>query len=600
VNSSLDSNDDTPYFEFYSKNYNSEKINTYEFILNLAKHFNHEGIEFEDLPIRYFIKGDEFLIIHVWFDGSLNEALDHHFDTFKKGEEMLYFPLNCLPVYYLKHPVIKNVRKLYYEYFRLKVDAKTKECHFVIFEWYHQISEPFRRDLEKICNSMNKVLLKHKLLFEPFKNNDDYFQHRIHSKVKSIPELTNYFMVTLFIDQINDIADVNQDDVSLFWNRSNKLIFDDNKIARSGQKHKIENIQIQNANLFLCRDKVTQESFKLLIQKLAEQMNSEVSLNWKQLNFINNKDMCKFLEKVRIHAPFKIEGFSNKFSFKKRSASEYTVDPLKIQNKNFRVYKVSVELFLWNSQLPKDNDIFANLIEDYEKYRKAYLLKIGQSFSLPRVVSISSFDQLQLFQALSVITNSDQFLNEIRTPVPEISKHLNVLFSRNVKEYIRKNKSIKQEHSIFSNSKDCVFHIEVERPETTYAYKTINSYKYLHKLISLLPSISRHLLQLYGISQKKKFYLEEIIAETIFFNQNKAFMDGYEQDPDSVEITERESEGKFNFYKYNKYLPLLKKNLARAKKMISVKNDALEEPLGFHQVSFWINFRNLRGRRSLI
>jgi hypothetical protein len=184
--------------------------------------------------------------------------------------------------------------------------------------------------------------------------------------------------------------------------------------------------------------------------------------------------------------------------------------------------------------------------------------------------------------------------------MPEISKHLNVLFSRNVKEYIRKNKSIKQEHSIFSNSKDCVFHIEVERPEATYAYKTINTYKYLHKLISLLPSISHHLLQLYCISPKKKFYLEEIIAETIFFNQNKAFMDGYEQDPDSVEIAERESEGKFDFYKYNKYLSLLKKNVARVKKMISVKNDALDGSLGIHQVSFWTNFRNLRGRRSLI
>jgi hypothetical protein len=204
----------------------------------------------------------------------------------------------------------------------------------------------------------------------------------------------------------------------------------------------------------------------------------------------------------------------NKFSFKKRSASEYIVDPLKIQNKNLRVYRVSFELFLWNSKLPKDNDIFANLIEDYEKYRKAYQLKIEQSFSLPRIISISSFDQLQLFQTLSVMTNSDQFSNEIRIPMQEISKHLNVLFSRNVIEYIRKNKSIKQEHSMFSNSKNSIFHIEVERPETTYAYKTINVYKYLCKLISLLPSISHHLLQLYSISPEKKFYLEEILAET--------------------------------------------------------------------------------------
>jgi hypothetical protein len=261
---------------------------------------------------------------------------------------------------------------------------------------------------------------------------------------------------------------------------------------------------------------------------------------------------------------------------------------------------VSVELFLWNSKLPKDNDIFANLIEDYEKYRKAYQLKIEQSFSLPRVISISSFDQLQLFQALSVMTNSDQFLNEIKMPMPEISKHLNVLFSQNVIEYILKHKSIKQEHSIFSNSKDCVFHIEVERPETTYAYKTINTYKYLGKLISLLPSISHHLLELYGISPEKKFYLEEIIAETVFFKQNKAFMDVYERDPNSVEVAERERESKFNFYRYNKYLPLLKKNVARVKKMVSVKNNALDGPLGIQQVNIWTIFRNLRGRRSLI
>jgi hypothetical protein len=108
-------------------------------------------------------------------------------------------------------------------------------------------------------------------------------------------------MITLFIDQIYDIRDLYQDDVSLFWSRSNKLMFDENKISRSYQKHKIKNIQIQNANLFLRRDKVTQKKFKLLTRKLAEQMDSEVSLNWKQLNFINNKDTCKFLEKARIH-----------------------------------------------------------------------------------------------------------------------------------------------------------------------------------------------------------------------------------------------------------------------------------------------------------
>jgi hypothetical protein len=249
--------------------------------------------------------------------------------------------------------------------------------------------------------------------------------------------------------------------------------------------------------LFLRRDNVTEENFKFLTHKLAEHMNSEVSLNWKQLNFFSNEDMCKFLEKVKIYAPFKIREISSKFLFKKKSAYEYTVNPLEDENKHLSVYRVSVELFLFNSKIPKDKNIFENLMEDYENYRKAYQLKIEQSYSLPRTLSMNSIYQLQLFQALSVMTNSDQFLNQVRIPMPDISKHLNVLFSRKVSEYIQKNKFITQEHSIFSNAKCSIFHIEVEKPERTYAYKTSKAYKYLHKLVPLLPSISHHLLHLY-------------------------------------------------------------------------------------------------------
>jgi hypothetical protein len=89
LKSLLESNDDTPYFEFYSNGYNFEDINTYELILYLTKHFMHEGMKFEDLPIRYSMKGNELLIIHIWFNGSLNEALEQYIETFKKSEEML-------------------------------------------------------------------------------------------------------------------------------------------------------------------------------------------------------------------------------------------------------------------------------------------------------------------------------------------------------------------------------------------------------------------------------------------------------------------------------------------------------------------------------
>jgi hypothetical protein len=72
-----------------------------------------------------------------------------------------------------------------------------------------------------------------------------------------------------------------------------------------------------------------------------------------------------------------------------------------------------------------------------------------------------------------------------------------------------------------------------------------------------------------------KISLEEIIAETIFFKENKTFMDSYEQNPDSVQDKDSEIEGKFISSMYALYLPLLKKNVARVKKMISLRNDTL-------------------------
>jgi hypothetical protein len=75
-----------------------------------------------------------------------------------------------------------------------------------------------------------------------------------------------------------------------------------------------------------------------------------------------------------------------------------------------------------------------------------------------------------------------------------------------------------------------------------------------------------------------------MICETIFFKQNKEFMDGYEQRSYEVQTGESEREDKFDFSKYDEFLTLFKKNVEIVKKMISIKNDSFSELLGVHQV----------------
>jgi response regulator of citrate/malate metabolism len=137
---------------------------------------------------------------------------------------------------------------------------------------------------------------------------------------------------------------------------------------------------------------------------------------------------------------FKIDKATNKLSFEKRSANEFIVDPLdleRVRHENFKMSRVSIEFYHWDSNIEKDNELKQRMFDEYEKYRNSN----DESFPLPKQLTINKFSQLELFYALSVSTNTDQFLEEIttemRVEMPEIKKHLNVLFSRQTQGSIK-------------------------------------------------------------------------------------------------------------------------------------------------------------------
>jgi hypothetical protein len=141
---------------------------------------------------------------------------------------------------------------------------------------------------------------------------------------------------------------------------------------------------------------------------------------------------------------FKIDKATNKLSFEKRLANEFTVDPLdleRVRHENFKMSRVSIEFYHWDSNIEEDNELKQRMFDEYEKYRKNYEEMNDESFPLPKQLIINKFSQLELFYALSVSTNTDQFLEEItaemRVEMPEIKKHLNVLFSRKAQGFIK-------------------------------------------------------------------------------------------------------------------------------------------------------------------
>jgi hypothetical protein len=153
--------------------------------------------------------------------------------------------------------------------------------------------------------------------------------------------------------------------------------------------------------------------------------------------------MLFFLKELHPHFYFKIHQIASKFSFEKKSTYEFVVDPLNLENARtdtLQVNRASIEFYYWDSIIEEDNTIKQKLFDKYELYRKVYELKNKKSYPLPAKLLIDKYSKLELFHALSVSTNTDQFLgeetSERREEMPEIKKHLSVLFSSKVIDYI--------------------------------------------------------------------------------------------------------------------------------------------------------------------
>jgi hypothetical protein len=115
------------------------------------------------------------------------------------------------------------------------------------------------------------------------------------------------------------------------------------------------------------KEGITEPQLKKLVAKMAEYISFEYPPIWKQLNFMNSKDMLKFIQKLSIYVPFKIHKLQNKLNFEKTSPEDYVLENLKVipidhsfiqmkNQKKLNINRVSVELFLWNSKLEGDNE----------------------------------------------------------------------------------------------------------------------------------------------------------------------------------------------------------------------------------------------------
>jgi hypothetical protein len=99
------------------------KIPYDEFVFYFSENFKHEGIKFGNLPIRFGKKDKSLFIFHIWHDDSLNESIKVYMKIFRNFQNKFEFPLNCLPISFLKKKFVKQVRKLFYDYIKFNVKS---------------------------------------------------------------------------------------------------------------------------------------------------------------------------------------------------------------------------------------------------------------------------------------------------------------------------------------------------------------------------------------------------------------------------------------------------------------------------------------------
>jgi hypothetical protein len=352
----------------------------------------------------------------------------------------------------------------------------------------------------------------------------------------------------------------------------------------------------QYSLVFLHKESFSNESLQQLKKKVFENFVLSVSPIWKQMNFMNNKDMLKFLERMRTCVHFKIDKITNKFSFEKKSANEFTVNPLdfeRVKGNNLEVNKVSIEFYHWDSNIEIENKLKQRLFREYEKYRMVYQLKRNrQSFQVPRQLIICKCSQLELFHTLSVSTNTDQFLGEetteMRVEMSEIKKHLNVLFSRKVLAYAQASFPNTDKFRIFFMGHYSKFKISPEYIEKTYITKTHKSNKYFHRLIAAIPTFHKDIRMIFPANMETKEYLENFFIKGMSYMKCTAFTNKYLQTPEQASEVHQHQEMREGILA--NYKPLIIEFLRLTNKIILLENDNKIEKLKIFEVGAVAHF----------
>jgi hypothetical protein len=186
------------------------------------------------------------------------------------------------------------------------------------------------------------------------------------------------------------------------------------------------------------------------------------------------------------------------------------------------------------------------------------------------------------------MTNTDQFLgeeiNEIRVELPEVKKHLNVLFSTKVLDYTNSLNLKILSWRFLMNNRYSVFQINPEYHEKSYVLKTKNTNRHARRVIAAFPQIHKDFTQIFRMNDKKKIYFEDLVINTIFYKRNKRFNLQYRRDPNQVNVEEKDGhyeikDSHFNTFKklFEKLKTIVNKFLKVINEMVIFKND---NPIG--------------------
>jgi hypothetical protein len=200
-----------------------------------------------------------------------------------------------------------------------------------------------------------------------------------------------------------------------------------------------------------------------------------------------------------------------------------------------------------------------------------------------------------------VLTNTDQFLgqetNEIRMEMPEVKKHLNVLFSRKVLDYTDSLNLNILSWRFLMNNRYSVFQIDPEYHEKSYAIKTNNTNRHARRVIAAFPQIHKDFTQIFRMNNTKKIYFEDLIINTIFYKKNKRFNLQYHRDPNQVDEEEKEGHYEIKDRHLNKFKELLdklktivSKFLKIINEMMNFKNDNRDKSIKMFKVSTLSHF----------